>query len=368
MSIYKDTQRGTWFFITRVKQMNGTNRQVHRRGFKTKAAAKAAEARLLLMQIDDKRLTTFEEVAKHYLASVKAQIKPSTFDKYFDDIHLHVLPYFGTYPIAQITAKQIEDWKIAHLIKGYSSKTNNNHLKRLNSIFMHGIKFFDLNQNPVKIAGGFKTNELPKEMCFWTFDEFTTFIKNIDEDKYRLLFNTLYFTGMRRGELLALQWQDLAGDCIKVTKGVSRSKDGAVISSPKTPSSIRDIVMPQFLIKAFKRYKTQLQTEYAGFNDAFFIFGDIHMLHANTLNKRFHQYMSLLPETIARIRLHDLRHSHASYLINLFNANPVAVSRRLGHKDVAETLNTYSHLYPNGQTELAREIETHVRETAREKT
>ena len=180
-------------------------------------------------------------------------------------------------------------------------------------------------------------------------DEFNKFLKTVeDKPDARLAFLTLYWTGMRIGELLALTYYDinLEEKTISINKSYQRLKGKDVITQPKTPKSIRVITMPDFLVEEFREYYSHLYGIMK--NERLFCFTKWYMEH-NLVN-------GIKKSGVKRIRLHDLRHSHASMLVDMGVA-PLEIAERLGHKKVETTLNTYSHLYPSTQSRLAGLLE-----------
>ncbi|MBR2871681.1 MAG: site-specific integrase [Clostridia bacterium] len=196
------------------------------------------------------------------------------------------------------------------------------------------------------------------------------------DKKHKLIFTSLYLTGMRKGEALALTWGDIDFHRkeIKVAKSLNRKrpkKGGDVIltSHPETPSSFgwhvsktrsyeittpknrasyRQILMPNNLYDMTYEHYVQVKQDY-GFSNNIFVFGGEVPVSDQTLRRRFDSYAQ--KAGVKKIRIHDLRHSHASLLINK-GQNILIVSKRLGHSNITQTLNTYSHLMPNMQLEI----------------
>lgn len=164
----------------------------------------------------------------------------------------------------------------------------------------------------------------------------------------RMAFLLLYWTGMRIGELLALTYEDidLEKRCITINKSYQRLNGKDMITPPKTPKSNRQISIPPFLAEELKEYCSMLYgiTE----NERMFRFTKSFMEHE--------MVRGIKATGVRRIRLHDLRHSHASLLVEM-GFQPLAIAERLGHEKIETTLNTYSHLYPNKQAELAEQLE-----------
>lgn len=125
------------------------------------------------------------------------------------------------------------------------------------------------------------------------------------------------------------------------------------ITTPKNKASYRRVMMPKNLVDIISQYKIKCESEYE-FNDDFFVFGGKLPLVDQTIRRRLDSYAK--KAGVKQIRIHDLRHSHASLLINK-GQNILIVSKRLGHSDITQTLNTYSHLFPNVQKQIIDAID-----------
>lgn len=158
---------------------------------------------------------------------------------------------------------------------------------------------------------------------------------------------------MRLGELLALNPKDvdLEKRTISITKSYQRLGKKDVITPPKTSKSKRVITIPEFLAAYIKDYM-----------DSLYDLQEDDRLFPITKYYLEHEMQRGIKESgVKRIRVHDLRHSHASMLIEL-GFSPLEIANRLGHEKVETTLNTYAHLYPNKQTKLAERLDSEYRE------
>ena len=208
-------------------------------------------------------------------------------------------------------------------------------------------KFFAAKGFDAAIAGTMGCEER-KEMLFWTKDEYLKFADAMmDKPKSYYAFEMLYWCGIRLGELLALTPADFDFEkrTLRINKSYQRLKGEDVITSPKTPKSNRVITMPQFLCDEMQDYLKMLYE--LGENDRIF-----------PLSKSFlHHEMDRGAEEagVKRIRIHDLRHSAISYLIELgFSA--LAIAERFGHESIDITYH-YAHLFPSKQTEMADRLD-----------
>ncbi len=347
MSVYKDKERNTYYFVTRI---NG--KQVKRRGFKTKKEALLAEA-----QIEDEGLTeeieTFEYIANEYLDWYKKRRKESSYNKIESVVRVHLIPYFEKKELQKIRQRDI----IKFQDKLIESKAAASHAKKihatLSAIFKFAIKNEYTKENPASIVGNVDLKE-EKHISYWTLDEFKAFIKHVDDDLYYTLFMVLYYSGMRKGELLALTWADVDFDNNIIN--VDKTDYYRTVTTTKTTSSRRKILMPKFTIDLLAKLKLAQSVFYQQEPKmTYVVFGEFYSrVSTTTLDRRFEKYIK--EAEVKKIRIHDFRHSHASYLINK-GAIISMIAARLGHSDVATTLNTYSHLYPTTEKDAVLDME-----------
>lgn len=214
----------------------------------------------------------------------------------------------------------------------------------MTAIFSHAQNIYGLFDNPCKkVKRMGKTAN--KKMEFWTLDEYREFMKGIElGSRYHLLFEILFWTGIREGELLALTPNDIdfVNGELHITKTYYRMEGEDIITSPKTEESIRTVSMPEFLNKEIQEYLSKFY-EFPK-DERIFPIGHEAVQHKlkNECRK----------SGVKKIRVHDLRHSHAAYLIHQ-GVQPLMIKERFGHTDIRITLNTYGHLYPNQQKVLA---------------
>ncbi|ANN30738.1 integrase [Bacillus thuringiensis serovar coreanensis] len=349
MVIYKDKERGTYFFVVRVRQFDGTQKQVKRRGFKTKKEAREAEAKMLVEKETNSSLT-FAQVADSYFDWYCQRRKQSSIHVIKYAIYNHLVKEFGKLKMDQITPKHVMNYQ-NKIINKYSAE----YLKKihtvLSAIFNFAIKFHGVTRNPARIAGNFEV-ESNKRMNFWEFEEFKKFIGVVDDPMYKSFFSTLYYSGARKGELLALTWEDVNFE--EKIININKTDYNRQITLPKTKASNRTIMLPSLIIDLLKILKEQATVKNPIKSD-YVVFGEFYnSIATSTLDMKYNKYV--ITAGVKRILLHEFRHSHASYLINK-GVSPLVVAQRLGHSDVATTLNTYSHLYPSKQAEVVAFME-----------
>ena len=352
MKAEKDKKTGKWLIQYRYTDWQGKRRKSTKRGFATKREAEEWLRNFLITQKADFDMK-FEDFWKMYCADMETRLREHTMRTKKYIVELKILPYFGDKRVNDITAADIRQWQNELIKMGYSPtylKTINN---QLSAIFNYAVRYYDLKSNPCVKAGSMGKSKA-EEMDFWTGEEFRKFIDSVMNKRLSYMaFITLYWTGMRMGELLALNPKDidLEKRTISITKSYQRLGKKDVITPPKTPKSKRVITIPEFLAADIKDYMDSLYDLQE--NDRLFPITKYYLEHE--------MQRGIKESGVKRIRVHDLRHSHASMLIEL-GFSPLEIANRLGHEKVETTLNTYAHLYPNKQTKLAERLDSEYRE------
>lgn len=352
MKAEKDKKTGKWLIQYRYTDWQGKRRKSTKRGFATKREAEEWLRNFLITQKADFDMK-FEDFWKIYCADMETRLREHTMRTKKYIVELKILPYFGNKRVNDITAADIRQWQNELIKMGYSPtylKTINN---QLSAIFNYAVRYYDLKSNPCAKAGSMGKSKA-EEMDFWTGEEFRKFIDSVMNKRLSYMaFMILYWTGMRLGELLALNPKDvdLEKRTISITKSYQRLGKKDVITPPKTSKSKRVITIPEFLAAYIKDYM-----------DSLYDLQEDDRLFPITKYYLEHEMQRGIKESgVKRIRVHDLRHSHASMLIEL-GFSPLEIANRLGHEKVETTLNTYAHLYPNKQTKLAERLDSEYRE------
>lgn len=351
MPAYKDEKTGTWYAKFYYTDCTGAKKQKMKRGFQLQREAKEYERNFLETKaLDNIRFKNFVE---QYYKDAETRLKKSTVNNKRFLIELKIIPFFGEMVLSDIKPLHVREWQnnlINHVDEDgnrYSPtylKTINN---QLSAIFNYAVRYYDLRENPC-IKAGSMGKKHADEMHIWTFEQFNQFIAEADKIEVYTAFNVLYYTGMRSGELLALTWKDIDfyNNTINIDKSYQRIEREDIITTPKTPKSIRVIKMFDYLANILSEYKSHFYKPHI--SDRLFNFTKYHLQHEI---KKISDKAGL-----EKIRVHDLRHSHASLLIEL-GFSPLLIAERLGHENIETTLNTYSHLYPNKQVELADKLQ-----------
>ena len=351
MSVYKEEKTNTWRVIYRYTDWNGERKQSQKRGFKTKREAQAWE-REQLNKLGGDLDMTFKSFVEHYTEDMKSRIKENTWNTKEQIINKKLLPYFGNLKMCDITAQQIITWQNTLINykddngKPYSPVYLKTIQNQLSAIFNHAVRFYNLKDNPCKKAGsmGKKKN---REMQFWTKPEYLRFADAImDKPISYYAFEILYWCGLRLGELLALTSADLDFEkqTIRINKSYQRIKQRDVITDPKTPKSIRTVSMPDFLAEELQDYIRSLYK--IEDNDRIF------PISKDYLHREMKR--GCKESGAKRIRIHDLRHSHVSLLIEM-GFSVVAIADRVGHESIEITYR-YAHMLPSAQSEMASKL------------
>ena len=224
------------------------------------------------------------------------------------------------------------------------------------------IKRYNFNFNQViLLMEKFKNPEEKKsERQIYEYDEFMMFLSAEDGLRFRCLWETLYYCGLRIGEARGLQWKDINWEnktlwINKQVQSLDNYSSSYYVCNLKTASSNRILTMCDALYEDMKKYYDQI-SKYKNFNDDFFIFGNDKGITPLAYKQAQRRKREIAQKAgIKEIRLHDFRHSCASFLVN--NGAPVTmVSKYLGHSNSSETLNTYSHLFNTTSSEVINTI------------
>ena len=347
MPAYKDNERNTWYCSFYYTDWTGARKKHHKRGFSRKKDAEAYEREYILKRTQSPTMT-FQSLYELYMEDMGTRLKENTMETkrwIFDE---KVLPYFGNLQVDKITAATIRTWQNDLLKKGYRQTYVRTIHNQLSAIFNYAVKYYNLHENPCRVAGAIGKKKTDEEMLFWTVNEFNAALQGVKRYEARVAISILFWTGLRVGELLALQEDDFDFQNLRlrVNKSFQRINDEDVITEPKTARSKRTIDITQALADTVQEYIKALYDYQPG-----------QRLFPVTKKYISYQIDAACKATgVKRIRVHDLRHSHAAMLISL-GTDILLVSERLGHENVETTLNVYAHLYPSHRSETTDKME-----------
>lgn len=345
MPTYFDDKQKTYYCKFSYQDWTGQRRQKMKRGFPRQRDAKDWERKFLEKQQGDPNMT-FGTLYDLYIEDLEPRIKQSTYATRKNMCESHMLPYFKNKIVSDIRPADIRKWQNTILQKNFKptyQKVVNVHLSM---IFNYGIKYHGLTANPCTAAGMIGASKAGR-MDFWTLDEFNTFIQHVDNLEFRTAFYILFYTGIRNGELLALTPSDFnfQKSTLSITKTYHRLDKMDIVTSPKTDNSIRTISLPPFLVSIIQEYMTHIYS--LSPEDRLFPFyrRRLECAMRNACQK----------SGIKKIRLHDIRHSHVSLLIDM-GFSPHLVAERIG--DTVDMVNSiYGHLYPDRHKDVANKLQ-----------
>ena len=340
MPAYKN-DAGRWYCAFYYKDWTGKRKKKKKEGFPTKREALVWERRYIEEQAGAPTMS-FEALYGLYKKDCTCHLKKSTMISKFAMIDKHILPRFQRLCITEITPATVRAWQTEVLGKGYSQSYCYSLHRQLSAILNFACRYYGLPTNPAARAGSIGRNEV--HQAFWTLDDFHRFAMTLTDPAQIMLFYLLFWTGCRIGEVLALTWDDVDADAIHISKTMSRLRGAPYIRAPKTRESVRTVPLPAFISSMLTDYK-QL-TVYTGPE----LFQITSSAAARLLARHAKQ------AGLERIRIHDLRHSHASMLIQA-GVPAIAIAERLGHKNAQTTLRVYAHLYESTKDEVVSVLE-----------
>lgn len=347
-------ERGLWSVRFRYVEEDGQEKQKRLSGFSTKKEANNQYLDFVAKhKMNNKKIhqITFSELFDEFEKYYKTKTKPSTYYDLLSKSKL-IRPFFDKFEVRKISAKLILDWQNSIAKYSYNYKC---HLRTiLSGILRYAEKYYNI-PNQLNKVDTFRRLEPKKEMQIWTPEEFHEVMKQVEKFEYKIFYIALYYTGARKGEMLATTWNDwdLINNTLNINKSVSTKIQGGswMLTSPKNSTSVRKIKIPQLLsdyIVELKKYEKDNQAI------GKFVFGGDQPLPETCVSRYLN---NAAKETgIHPIRVHDLRHSHASLLISQ-GASIVGVAKRLGHSNTQQTLNTYAHLMPKDEDQIIKKLE-----------
>lgn len=299
---------------------------------------------------------TFGALYREYLTTKRQELRETSVEKIESAYKNHIQSYFEGLRLSKINVAKIQKWKEQLHAKGNSTTTNKNTFGYLKAIFGYAEKHGYIKDNPMKRVDNFRdAYSVPDraKIRYYTVAQFQAFIAGALEDaqatgnyNYYVFFHLAFFTGMRKGEINALKWSDLEGDQIHVRRSISQKLKGEDRETPpKNKSSYRTIQAPTRLLEILEGQRHR-QQEKSGYSDENRICGGDACLRDTSIDVHNRRYADRAG--LPHIKIHDYRHSHATLLANA-GINIQEIARRLGHSDITQTLNTYSHLYPTEQ-------------------
>ena len=339
----------------------------------TKKAAEA-EAAKIISEINaggfiEPSNETFGDYLERWLESTSATVRPTTVRGYTSMIRKHFIPALGHIPLAKLRPIDLQQYYATALKKGrkdgrgtsLSPQTVLHHHRLIHRTLEQAVKWGLLARNVADAAEPPRVPEYNHQT--WTADESNRFLRGIRDERLYALYATALMTGMRRGEVLGLPWEnvDLDGAWISVRQALIEIKHQPVISELKSKSSKRRISIPDELVRSLRTHRKQQAEERLLFGPDYEDHGLVfcqpngRLLHPHNISARkFHRLCK--KAGVKQLRFHDMRHTHASLLLAR-GVHPKVVADRLGHSNVDLTLNTYSHVVESVERDVAKEVD-----------
>ncbi|WP_324253715.1 tyrosine-type recombinase/integrase [Staphylococcus kloosii] len=357
-AIEKDTKRGTYFFRVRYYDQHKKRKEIRRSGFKQRKQCVIALNNTLdeLDGLINEVALSFEDLASEYAQWYKARRKASSYKALKTHLNNHLLPYFKGKDVYKLTTTDIMKFQNKKLTENHAA----DYLKKMHvflvSLLNFAMTYHDLPKNVATLVVNFEI-ENKKRLNYWTLEEFNKFYDYLDNIEKRTFFKLLFYTGARKGEIRALTWEDInfQEDYIYIDK----TNYNGIVTSPKTKAGIREIYLPTHMMNDLKALKDWYKSEKV-FKQSYVVFGNyFNSVADSTIDRWFKNALTKLEndlkddEVFNRIVIHELRHSHASMLVNA-GASIMIIAQRLGHSDSTEVYNRYGHLYPSTQKEIIK--------------
>ncbi|HGI8705955.1 TPA: tyrosine-type recombinase/integrase [Streptococcus agalactiae] len=382
MSIHKypskKAKTGYLYFVKVYMTRDGQRADHVKRGFHTRKEAKDYEARLIYLKASGKlgefikpSQKLYTEIFEKWYQAYQDTVEPTTASRTLDMFRLHILPVMGDLPISKITPLDCQNFitdkaktfKNIKQIKSYTGK-----------VFDFAIRMKLLQHNPMSdiIMPKKKSKQVSN---YWTVKELQDFLSIIQKEepfKHYVLFRLLAYSGLRKGELYALKWEDInfEAETISITKSLGRLDGNAIEKGTKNQFSIRQIRLDTETIQTLKQWKNICQKEKAQLSvaplsiESNFIFtyctreGSIEPLHADYINNILSKVIK--QHSLKKISPHGFRHTHATLMIEI-GIDPVNTAKRLGHASSQMTLDTYSHATAVGEDKSIKQFASYLK-------
>ncbi len=350
MAVYRKDD-GVIHIYFRYKDITGKTHTIHRQSkkWKTLKEAKAVEDTLKLELTRNYDDLTYEQLFNLYIDERKDKVKSRSLFDITKLSNRHISPYFDK--MSDIKPNDIKKWQKHLMSLGLSNGSLKKIQQQFKTVITFGIKYEYITYNPFKFNIAKNSHEFKKEMLWWEQQEFNKFINVVDDEMFKALFSLLYWTGLRIGEALALQVYDI--DLINGTITVNKTYDDRSheVMTPKTYNSYRVVHITENIITMLSSI-IESHKKIIDYSQTAFVFGYDRPPAPTTIRRYFKEYIKM--SEVKRIRIHDLRHSHASLLRHL-GFDRYEVAKRLGHTPEMVD-NTYTHWFESSQQEMINKL------------
>lgn len=349
MPVYK-AKNNTWYVKTSYIDKFGERRYKTKRNFELKRDAKAWEDNFFDSIRDGNTSDTlhFDVLAEHYYQWYKEKNKPSSANSLKSHIKVNLSPYFKKMNVYKMTPQDILDFQEFMQGRDLASSYIIKAQAHLTGMLNHAIRFFNLKTNVSTIAGNIKDTDNVTHNV-WSLEEFETFYQRIGEIEHQALFRLLFYSGMRKGELRSLTWDD-----INFEEGyiiINKTNYKGLIYTPKSKSSIRIVYMPAHTIDLLKEYQSWYKRN-KPYKSKYVVFGNFYKsVGETTIDRWYDRYHE--GSGLKRIKIHEFRHSHITDCLYRAGMNKDLVMKRVGHADTSYIDRIYSKPYSKTQKSAA---------------
>jgi integrase len=338
----------------------------------TKATAQGELARLVVAHdegtvVEPSKATVADYMRSWIETAAAVELSPKTAERYRQLIERQIIPHLGSLPVQKLKPVHVSNWHAALLKAGrhaggpLSARTVGHAHRVLHKALADAVRLELLLRNAASAAPPPKVEET--EVQILTADQVQAALNALRTTSIYPQIIVLLTTGVRRGELAGLQWADIDFDAgkLSIKRAVEKTKAGLRIKAPKTKHGTRTISLPASALAVLKQHRKdqhelRLKLGLGKLPADAFVFGEIDgtVRDPDRITQDWKRFT--LARGLPRVRLHSLRHSHASALIRS-RTDPITVSRRLGHAKATTTLSLYGHMFDHSDEAAAEAID-----------
>ena len=307
------------------------------------------------------RLTVGDFLERWLRDYAQPNTAPKTLRRYSEIVHIHLVPLLGDIPLSKLRPLHVQRAYAEVASKGLSAQTALHCHRVLREALKHAVRWQLLSRNPADAVEPPKVAR--REITAPTLEELRRLTTAADITAYGVLVHVALLTGLRLGELLGLRWQDvdLERHGLHVRQSCQwLSGHGYTFRQPKTYRSVRPVSLSPLTVERLKRHHASQLEERLAAGPAY---QNLDLVFATPIGRPIYpgtlraNWLRILGEAgLRHLRFHDLRHAHASLMLQN-GEHPKVVSERLGHSTVAITMDLYSHVMPGIQDEAAARLD-----------
>lgn len=304
---------------------------------------------------------TVDGFMTEWLASTKPTLRPNTYIGYERANRHHIAGEFVGVPLQGLTHGAVAAWHARLIDKGLKPSSIRKIHFILRKALQDAMRWNYLSRNVAALVRPPTLSGYRPQLSTWTADEVRTFLEHVRDDRLHAAWMLAATTGMRRGEVLGLQWRsvDLDAARLSVSQTLVAPSHEFEFAEPKTASGRRQIALDRHTVPALRQHRRRQLEERIllgeGYDDQDLVFAmeDGTPIFPRQFSKWFREHLQ--ESGLTRIRLHDLRHTHATLSLRA-GVHVKVVSERLGHASIKITLDTYMHAIPAMQEEAAEQM------------